>query len=77
VDVLGVFGRAIKSLRLEKGLTQEELAYECQLHRTYISGIEQGTRNVSLINIIKISKALKVTPSQLLKCLDNTDERVI
>lgn len=47
-------------------MSQEKLAFECDLHRTYISDIERGTRNVSLDNIEKISKALGVQPKDLL-----------
>ena len=47
-------------------MSQEKLAFECDLHRTYISDIERGTRNVSLDNIEKIAKALDVQPKDLL-----------
>lgn len=57
----------IKTLRSEKGISQEELAYLCELHRTYISDIECCTRNVSIDNIEKIAKAFNITASELLK----------
>jgi len=47
------------------GISQEELAFLCGLHRTYISDIERGTRNVSLENIEKIARALNVSPKDL------------
>ena len=53
------FGRAIRRIREAQGISQEEAAERCELHRTYYSGIERGTRNVSLINIEKIAKGLK------------------
>jgi transcriptional regulator with XRE-family HTH domain len=60
-------GENIKKLRLEKKFSQEELADICSLHRTYIGSVERGERNVSLENIVSISKALGVTPSILLQ----------
>jgi len=49
MDYLGIFGQAVRAKRLEKQLSQEELAQLCNLHRTYIGGIERGQRNVSLL----------------------------
>jgi transcriptional regulator with XRE-family HTH domain len=60
MDILKLFGLNLKTLRLEKGLSQEKLAELSELHRTYISSIELGKRNVSLKNIEAISKALGV-----------------
>lgn len=57
----------IKDIRLSKHLSQEELADICGLHRTYISDIERGTRNISVDNIEKIADGLGVEPSQLLE----------
>jgi len=52
------FGRRIRELRERAGWPQERLAEACGLHRTYIGGIECGERNVSLVNIERIAKAL-------------------
>ncbi|HTV56805.1 MAG TPA: helix-turn-helix transcriptional regulator [Terriglobia bacterium] len=52
------FGRRVRELRRRKGLSQEDLALACDLDRSYIGGIERGERNVSLVNIHKISAAL-------------------
>lgn len=54
-------------MRLKLGLSQEGLAELAGLHWTYIGGIERGERNVSLMNIVKIAKALRTTPSLLLR----------
>lgn len=54
------FGLQLKALRKKKGLSQEQLGLIAGLDRTYISGIERGVRNVSLINIFRIAKALNV-----------------
>lgn len=59
------FGLRVKQLRLERGLSQEQLGMLAELDRTYISGIERGIRNVSLANIFRISDALNVTPAAL------------
>jgi transcriptional regulator with XRE-family HTH domain len=66
VNLLKTFGLHLKSLRREKSLSQEELALIASLDRTYISGIERGLRNVSLINLFKIAEALELPAYQLL-----------
>ena len=53
------FGIKIKEIRQELSISQEELSFRAELHRTYISSIELGKRNVSLINIEKLAKALE------------------
>jgi transcriptional regulator with XRE-family HTH domain len=59
LDIRVRFGRAIRRIREELGINQEEAAERCGLHRTYYSGIERGVRNVSLVNLEKIAKGLK------------------
>lgn len=59
------FGKQVKKLRLEKGLSQEGLALLADLDRTYIPSIEKGERNVSITVIEKIANALKVKMSIL------------
>ena len=59
------FGQRIRAIRNRRGVSQEGLALQCGLDRTYISGIERGTRNPSLTNILKIATALDVPPSDL------------
>lgn len=66
-QILLFFGENLRRLRLEKKLSQEELAYMCELDRTYISGIERGKRNLSLINIVRIASALNVSAQKLLE----------
>lgn len=62
-----VFAENVKRLRRERGLSQEKLAFESGLHRTYISGIERGIRNVSLDNIEVLARALGVPPEMLVR----------
>jgi len=64
--ILRQFGSKVKRLRVAKGWSQEELGKRAGLHRTYIGSIERRERNVSLINVEKIAKALKVKVYQLL-----------
>lgn len=59
------FGEMVRVIRLSKGLSQEKLAFDCCLHRTYISDVERGIRNVSIDNIEKIADALGVQPKDL------------
>ena len=59
-------GLAIRQLRRASGVSQEVLAASCGLHRTYVGGIERGERNVSFANLLRISEALDVRPSELM-----------
>ncbi len=60
-----VFGERIRALRQDRGLSQERLAELAGVHRTYLSSVERGERNVSLDNIYAIAEALGVSPSEL------------
>ena len=62
-----IVGQKVRKRRKELGFTQERLAEASGLHRTYIAGIEAGKRNISLKNLEKLAKALKVSPDDLLK----------
>ena len=66
VDNLAAFGKQVRQLREQMGVSQESLAERAGLHRTYIGGIERGERNVRLSNIIKLAHALQVPPADLL-----------
>lgn len=59
------FGNTVRRIRLSKGLSQEAFADLCELHRTYISDVELGKRNISIDNIEKIAKALNVNISDI------------
>ena len=55
------FGARVKELRLKKNLSQEALAHEADIDRTYMTSVENGKRNISIQNIEKIIKALGVS----------------
>ena len=66
-DIQKKFGDKLRELRKQKALSQEDLALKSGLHRTYISDIERGSRNLSLKNIEKIAKALGLATKSLLE----------
>jgi transcriptional regulator with XRE-family HTH domain len=65
MDIKVKIGSRIKQLRQENNFSQEVFADLCELDRTYISSIEKGKRNVSIINLEKIANALKISLSTL------------
>ena len=66
-SILIKFGDNVRDLRKLKGLSQEELSFKADLHRTYIGMIERAEKNITLSNIEKIAKALEVEIIELLK----------
>lgn len=65
--ILVRYGHAVRKVRLEQGISQEELADRCGLHRTYISDVELGKRNLSLENIERIALSLNKSLSDFFK----------
>jgi transcriptional regulator with XRE-family HTH domain len=65
VDIRIRFGRAIRRIREEQKINQEEAAERCGLHRTDYSGVERGVRNVSLVNIERVATGLKKSLPEL------------
>ncbi len=63
---LASLGAAIRSARKEAGLSQEALAVDAELDRSYMGGVERGEHNLTLMNLCRISKALRIKPSTLL-----------
>jgi transcriptional regulator with XRE-family HTH domain len=66
-DVRKIVGRNVRRLREEAGLSQEKLALEAELDRTYVSGVERGVRNPTVTVVARIAKALKIEPDKLLR----------
>lgn len=64
--LLVAFGRRIRAHRLELGYSQERLAHEADLHRTYVGGVERGERNLSLLHVTRLAAALHVHPGELM-----------
>lgn len=67
MDIKNKIGFRLKELRNIKGLSQEKFSFICELDRTYIASIEQGKRNVSIINIERIAKALDMSVYEFFK----------
>lgn len=66
-EILIKFGQRVRQLRKEKNLSQEELSFKADLHRTYIGMIERSEKNITLVNIEKIANALETSIDNLLK----------
>lgn len=64
------FGAVLRELRISRGLTQEKLAFNASLDRTFISLLERGQRQPSLATIFQISKALQLSPSEVIKLVE-------
>jgi len=64
-EIKARFGRRLRQLREANRLSQEELAFRAGLHRTYVSSAERGERNVSLVNLVRLARALDVHVSEL------------
>lgn len=73
--ILSIFGSTIRTKRKKIGFSQEELAARTGLHRTYIGAVERGERNIGLLNILRIARALNVSASTLLVGIDKRSGR--
>ena len=65
MDIKARVGKNVARLRKEKGWSQEQLAFECGLHRTYVSGVERGVRNPTIVVLAQISQAVGCEPADL------------
>ena len=71
-DIRERFGFAVKNRREELNLTQEDLAHKAGIHRTYLSDVERGSRNLSLINIERLATALAMPLSELFRLVERS-----
>jgi transcriptional regulator with XRE-family HTH domain len=69
-DIRERFGFAVKTRREELNLTQEDLADKAGIHRTYLSDVERGSRNLSLINIERLAAALSMSLADLFRLVE-------
>lgn len=69
-DVLGAFGMVLRELRQRKRWSQEALAFEARMDRTYISLLELGRNSASVSMVFKLCKALEITPSEFMKLVE-------
>lgn len=67
-------GNNIKKIRKKENLSQEELAFKAGLHRTYIGSVERGERNITILNLIKISESLRADLTLLLDLNEKDDK---
>ena len=65
-NLLKRFGERLRTVRLRKGHSQEKLAALAGLHRTFVSSVERGERNISLLNIARLARALEIPLSRLM-----------
>ena len=68
IDVKALFGQRVRQLRKSRGWSQEDFAHRVGLDRSYMGGVERGTRNVSLENICLIARGLEVPATELFSC---------
>ncbi len=69
-----LFGQILRELRTERGLSQEELGFESDYHRTYISQLERGQKNPSLKAIFRLARVLGVRPSEMIRRIESQVE---
>jgi transcriptional regulator with XRE-family HTH domain len=65
------FGQAVRKLRLAKGISQEKLAELAEIHRTYIGDVERGKRNIALLNMTRIARALGISLTSLIQEMED------
>lgn len=73
MDLVRLLGRNVRSARLARGLSQEQLAFEAEMKRSYLSDLERGTRNPSVRALGRLAEALGVEPPELLRRSDQIE----
>ncbi|HZW25512.1 MAG TPA: helix-turn-helix transcriptional regulator [Gallionella sp.] len=77
MTITELFAQNVRELRIERGFSQEELAHQAGLHRTYVGAVERGERNITLLNAQRIAEALGVTLDQCVRLNDEQPRRRI
>lgn len=70
-ELKNILASNIRAIRLKKGLSQEQLANVCELHRTYIGSVERSERNITLSTLVKFANALNISAIELLTQKDS------
>lgn len=70
VIIKQIIGKTVKALRIKQGMSQEDLAQECDVDRSYISMIEVGRNEPSVTKIFDLCKGLKIKPSDFFKMIE-------
>lgn len=73
-DYLAALGRAVRRYREKTGMSQEQFAFEVELDRTYVSGIERGKRNPTVATLLRLTAQLGTTPAGLLKSAERSQK---
>ena len=73
MDLVHLLGRNVRAARLARGLSQEQLAFEAEMKRSYLSDLERGTRNPSVRALGRLAQALGVEPPELLRRSEQTE----
>ena len=68
--IVSITGQRLRNLRLQRGLTQEEMAERAELHPTYIGQVERGEKNLTLLSLEKLLLALNVTFAEFFECME-------
>lgn len=77
MEIVAEFGKVIRELRIKAGLTQEQLGFEADLRRTFISTLELGQQQPTLMTIFKLSKALKISASEIIVLVEKNLDKSI
>ncbi|MCA0979294.1 helix-turn-helix domain-containing protein [Qipengyuania flava] len=73
MDVVQLLGENVRRYRKRLGMTQEQLAHEAEMERSYVSDLERGTRNPSVRALGRLAQALRIQPDQLLRVCDDQE----
>jgi len=75
LEIKKAFGEAVREIRISQGKSQEQLAFDSNLDRTYISGVERGIRNISVVNIQKLAEAFDMSLTELFERIEKQAKR--